>query len=75
MAYITACTTVQAVIRPKIQAINIAYTNMDQLVQSYGDRQGAGAIFQVDQSGSTYPQRRPTRYESGRGQLSTQSRL
>ena len=27
----------------------------DQLVQSYGDRQGAGAIFQVDQRGSTYP--------------------
>jgi len=47
----------------------------DQLVQSYGDRQGAGAIFQVDQRGSKYPQGRPTRYESRRGQLSTQSRL
>jgi len=46
----------------------------DQLVQSDGDRQGAGAI-QVDQRGSTYPQGRPTCYEQGRGQLSTQSRL
>ena len=47
----------------------------DQLVRSDGNRQGAGVIFQVDQRGSTYPQGRPTRYESGRGQLSTQSRL
>jgi len=47
----------------------------DQLVQSDCNRQGASAIFQVDQRGSTYPQGRPTRYESGRGQLSSQSRL
>ena len=47
----------------------------DQLVQSNGDQQGAGALFQVDQRGSIYPQRRSTPYESGRGQLSTQSRL
>jgi len=42
----------------------------DQLVQSYGDRQRAGVIFQVDQRGSIH-----ICYQSGRGQLSTQSRL
>ena len=47
----------------------------DQLVQSDIDQQGAGVLFQVDQTGSTYPQGRPTCYKSGRGQLSTQSRL
>ena len=36
-----------------------AQENHDQLVRNDGDRQGAGAIFQVDQRGSTYPQGRP----------------
>jgi len=48
------------------------YSSNYLLVQRHGGRQGAGALFQVDQRGSTYPQGRPTRYESGRGQLSTQ---
>ena len=53
----------------RLIAIPLSWNNSEQLVLT------PGAIFQVDQRGSTYPQGRQTCYESGRGQLSTQSRL